>query len=180
MAIPHDQSTATATSTNPKEMTLSSLESASFWANVALVLFSLLAATSAMFALYFSTKVGAAKDAELNRFKQQSSAAIANAEARGAEANEKAAEASAGLARSNEEIARLTLESAKTTERTAVLSLEVEKESRKRAEAERALLELQQRVKPRSLTTSEYSSLTSALTRSPIKGPVEVMHSRGW
>lgn len=71
-------------------MTLSSLESASFWANVAVVVLGVLAALAAGFALYFSSRSGGMKDAELERFQNESRTQIATANARVAEANESA------------------------------------------------------------------------------------------
>jgi hypothetical protein len=52
-------------------------------------------------------------------------------------------------------------------ERIQQISLKVEEEARKRAEAERALLELQERLAPRKLTENEIASLVKVLSKQP-------------
>jgi hypothetical protein len=73
---------------NYSGMDLRAMEGASFWSNIAVVVFGILAAIAAAFALYFGSRLGAMKDAELLRFQVKAQADIANADARAARANE--------------------------------------------------------------------------------------------
>lgn len=85
-------SPTTAAITNPNGMTLSAIESAKFWADITAVTLAVLTAAAGVFAWYFSSRLAAAKDAELSRFQAESRVAILSAEARAAEANEKTAQ----------------------------------------------------------------------------------------
>lgn len=123
------------------------------------------------------------------------------ADAKAAEANLGAAKANEGLAKSNEEIARLTAEAeaakteraeadkqiaiakanaaradegaAKATIEVARLQIVVASAETKRAEAQRALLELQERLKPRRLIPEQRTRLVGVL-RAGQKGKVEI------
>ena len=57
-------------------MTLDFLETVSFWANVAVVLLTLLAATAGLAAWYFSSRLDAMKDESFARFQLESTAKI--------------------------------------------------------------------------------------------------------
>lgn len=83
-------------------MILPDLESSSFWANVAVVVFTLLGASAGGFVLYFSSMLSAAKDAELELFQNESRVAIAKADARSAETTEKAESFRLDIASANE------------------------------------------------------------------------------
>ncbi|HLL14660.1 MAG TPA: hypothetical protein VK388_06325 [Pyrinomonadaceae bacterium] len=126
------------------------------------------------------------------------------ADERAAEANLGAAKANEGLAKSNEEIARLTAEAesakgeraeadrqiaiakanaaradegaAKATAEVARLQIVVANAETKRAEAERALLELQERMRPRTVTHVQRVNLRAILSVHP-KGEVEIVSS---
>src|SRR5262249_10306701 len=117
---------------------------------------------------------------------------IANAKKGTEEARAEAAKANEGLAKSNEEIARLNAETeqankqiavakadaANAAQRTAEVSLKVEEEARKRVEAERALLLLQERIQPRRLTEEQSAELLSILKANP-KGHIAVTCMHG-
>ena len=133
--------------------------------------------------------------------KADADARIAEAGTKAAVANAEAAKANEGLAKSNEEIARLTKEAeqakteraeadkqiaiakadaAKATEGTAKATAEVARlqavvanAERKRAEAERALLELQERIKPRKLSAKQSADFVAALRATP-KGVIDL------
>jgi hypothetical protein len=141
---------------NQNGMNLPWLESASFWANVAVVVFGVLAAVAAVFALYFSLKRDSAKDAELIKFQQTSRVSIANADARAAEANEKAAAAGEGTAKA-------LAEAANANARTQLLEVEAAGQKERAATAEKDLLALRQKIAPRRLTAEQKTKLTSAL-----------------
>ena len=139
-------------------MNLSFLEIAAFWSNIAVVVGGLLAAAGAVFALYYNSRLEAIKDAELGKFQTESRVAIASAEARAAEANEKAAGATATAAHADERAGKREIEAAQQRERAA--------------NAQRDLLVLQERTKPRRLSATEQSALTSALKQTTPKGVV--------
>jgi hypothetical protein len=100
-----------------------------------------------------------------NAIRADAEAKTASANAIAEIARRDAALANEGLAKSNEEIARLNAASAS-------LSLKVEEESRKRAEAEKALLELQRRQGQRLL---DHTKFLETLRGKP-KGKVELLY----
>lgn len=59
------------------------------------------------------------------------------------------------------------------------MELRIAEQQERAANAERALLELQQRTRPRSLTQSERQALLAALESATSKGPVEVSSPTG-
>ncbi len=147
-------------------MTLQFLESASFWANVAVVVFTVLAAIAGVFALYFASRLSVAKDADLDRFKTESAKVIASADARAAEANKKAAEAGEGTAKA-------LSGAAEANERASRLELESLHQRERAAKAEKELLELQERIRHRSITAEQRGRLIAVLRDLP-KGQVSV------
>ena len=84
-----------------KIMSSSLIESAAFWFGVVTVAATAIAALAGSLSWYFSYKVSSAKDAALLRFQTESKVAISAADARAAEANEKA---------ERERLARIRLE----------------------------------------------------------------------
>lgn len=88
-----------------------------------------------------------------------------------AEADRKAAEAGEGTAQALAEVAA-------AKEREAALALKVEEQREKTANAERALLELRQRVADRSLTAEQRKTLTAHLATGA-KGPISIV-CMGW
>jgi hypothetical protein len=86
------------------------LETITFWSKVAAVTFAVLAALGTGFAVYFSSRMVAAKDADLERVRAESTVAIAAAEAKAARALQEAADAQAAVAAANERAARLEFE----------------------------------------------------------------------
>lgn len=72
MATPEHSNPDTAATTNQNGMDVAFLETASFWSNIAVVAFGVMAAVAAAFALYFGSRLGAAKDAGLELFQSES------------------------------------------------------------------------------------------------------------
>jgi hypothetical protein len=91
-----------------------------------------------------------------------------------AEADKQIAIAKADAARAKEGIANAEAQSAKASGEVAGLQVVVANAEQKRAEAERALLELQQRIKPRRFTAEERTRLIAALKASTPKGLIEI------
>ena len=152
MPMPDNNSTVAA-STNHSGMTWPSVETLSSWANIAVVALGVAAAIAGVFALYFSSKANASKDAELLRFQNDSKIALASAEARAAEANRMAADAGEGTEKIRQENLKL--------------SLRVEEERKARLEIERAL-------GPRQLLPSERTALLSLLRGIPAPREVTI------
>jgi hypothetical protein len=143
----------------------------------------------------------AAVIADANARSEEAKKGASEADAKAAQANLEAARANEGLAKSNEEIARLTVEAetakteraeadkqiaiakanaaradegaAKATAEVARLQIIVANAETKRAEAEKALLELQERIKPRHLSAQQNARFLELLNANP-KGSVEV------
>lgn len=160
MTAPDSSNSRTAVTTNQSGMTLQELETAASWANVSVVALTVLAAVAAVFALYFSMRAGALKDEALERFKADSAASIASANARVAEAEKGTADAIASAAKINERANGLELESSKQHERAAKAELE--------------LLELQQRLAPRRLSEAQALTLIRALKGVVVKVPTPI------
>lgn len=161
--MPLNASSEGDTRRNHSGMTLPSLETASFWANIAVVALTVLAAISGIFALYFSNKVGAAKDAALERFKTESATTISLADARAAEANKisNAIEHDNLVLRGdlNAEQGRVAgLQKDAADAKTAQQKVETElaKQKEKAASAEARLFELQKRHSPRMLALTKF------------------------
>ena len=153
-------------------MTVEFLDSASSWSNALAIAFGVLAAISAAAAWYFGGLLGAAKDAELDRFKAASAAAIAGSDAKAEQAKEGTAQALADAA-----LATKGAEEAKA--RTATTALEVEAQRERAAKAEMALLELQTAVAPRVMRPAELRTLAEDLAASPSKGTITIEATLG-
>ena len=146
-------------------MTLSTLESWKFWSDILAVGLALATAAAGVLALYFGVRVSAMKDAEANRFRDESRVAIAAADARAAEAREKAATAEQGTAKAVADAAEANrlaesfrLDIAQANERAA--------SANETAERERlARLQLEARLAPRALTPTQQQSIGSALKK---------------
>src|SRR4051812_24310686 len=110
-----------AATTNQRGMTLARLETFKFVADIAAVTLAVLTAAAGVFALYFSSRVSAVKDAELLLFQNESNIKVSAAEARSAEANTKAAEA-------NRIAESFRLDIAKANERAAEANAVAERE----------------------------------------------------
>ncbi len=132
------------------------MESASSWSNVAVVVFTLAAAVAGVVALHFASRLNTEKDAAFERFKVESAAQIAAADARAADANRQAAEAGRGTAEA-------LAQAAAANERAGALEVESARQRERAANAERTLLELQQRVQDRAISPAERTALISAL-----------------
>jgi hypothetical protein len=127
-------------------MSLSSLETASFWFNVAVVVFTVAAAVAGIFALYFSLKLGALKDQDFDKFKSESATQLSLANARSAEAN-KISES-------------LRLEVSRANERTAMAQ-------RSAADARLETERLRQKIAWRRLSSEQRAILISSLRGHP-------------
>lgn len=134
-------------------------------------------AQSAREKLASDEKVEAAKadavraNTEAVRIESEGKERVAKVEA---EAKEKIAEltteaerAKAERAEADKQIEIAKADVTKAARQTAEISLRVEEEARKRAEAEKALLELQERVKPRHLTAQQRKQLIEVLKKNP-------------
>jgi hypothetical protein len=143
---------------NQKGMDASFLETASFWSNIAVVALTVLAAIAGALALYFSSRLSALKDADLAKFQAESKAAISVADARGAEANAKAADAAKGTAEA-------LLAAAGANERAGKIEVEAASQRERAAKAERELLALQQRLAWRELTPEQERRFVTELSR---------------
>jgi hypothetical protein len=128
------------------------LESASFWSNIAVVTFGVVAAASAVLALYFSSRLGALKDADLARYQAESRAAIAASNTRAAEANAHAAEA-------NKLAEGLRRDVAVANERAAAATEAAERERLAR-------IRLEVRLAPRTLNDAQQKAIAVALSGS--------------
>lgn len=98
---------------------MSYLESASYWAGNFAVGLTAAAALAGILAWIFSSRLATEKDAALKRFQEESKIAIASADARSAEANERAAEAN--KIAEGERLARVKLE-ATLAKRSSLMS----------------------------------------------------------
>jgi hypothetical protein len=96
------------------------------------------------------------------------------AKAERAEADKQIAIAKADAARAKEGIANAEAVSAKASVEVARLQVVVANAETKLAQAEKALLELQERIKPRRFTTEQEKNLVAALKASPEKGLIEI------
>jgi hypothetical protein len=158
MATPTASSPNTARMMNQSGMDLPFLETASFWSNIAVVALTVLAAIAGVFALYFSSRLGALKDENFARFRLESTEKIAVANSEAAKANE-------GLARANLEIAQLTAETAKLNTESQALQLEVAK-ARREAEQDRLeRVKLEAQIAPRRLTMDQRKAIGASLKR---------------
>jgi hypothetical protein len=155
MTAPNIHNHASASQRNLSEMTLSELESASSWANVAVVALTLFAAVAGVLAWHFPSKLSAVKDAALVRFQDEAKVAISLADARSAEANEKAAEANERAVNAGKEV--------------VVLQKEAAEARRRQAEAEKQLAEVKIRQTPRNLRIPSDMVLSILNTAPPSK-----------
>lgn len=182
MTTPDESHAIEATITSQKGMTVDLLETATFWSNVGVVVFGILAAITAAFALYFGGRLGAAKDAELIKFQGESKAAIAAADARAAEANAKAKASEALVASADTaskeavvKVAEAQRASAEASAKTEGFRLDIaaanERAAAANAIAERerlARLRLEARLADRVITPGQEARLKAVFSR--IKG----------
>jgi len=140
------------------------METASFWANIAFVTFTVLAAISGVIVLVLANRVGAARNAALDRLQAESAAAIASAEARAAEANQVTAE-------SNERASAIEQDNLKLRADAALANAQAEKSKAERAKLEMRALELARTnpaladdATPRTLTPEQRSILQTRLS----------------
>lgn len=177
----------------------SPIEIADKWQTRLFVTSAIFAVAAALIGALLGSLLWRANNKYQDAVMADANARIAEAGEGAANARAEAARANEGLAKSNEEIAQLTKEAealraeaekakaeraeadkqiatakadaASAAERTAEISLRVEEEARKRAEAQRALLALQERIKDRHLTTAQRNGLIEVLRQFP-KGTV--------
>jgi len=153
-------------------MDLEFLSKASSWANVAVLVFTVLAAVAGVVAWHFSSQFRDAKDAAFERFKLQSALSIAESATRTAEATKRASEA-------GEEAAKAVAEAARANERTKTLEFEADKQRERAAEAEMKLFQLQEKTKPRQISEEQRTRLMTLLSAASPKGLVGLGCVRG-
>lgn len=209
------QTTTSTPSTSPLDKNVQTFDQRLNVSNTLYIIGLILALLGSALIVWYSNKLGKAKDEQYQHEKRaaEENIAAANAvaetakkdasvaDAKAAQANLEAAKANEGLAKSNLEIARLTNEAAalrveaenakaniasaqadaakanegaiKATAEVARLQIVVANAETKRAEAERALLELQERIKDRHLTTEQRARLVELFKANP-KGKINV------
>ena len=128
-------------------------------AQFAVVVLAALGACAGYSVYYFTDEISLererlaqVKEAELERFKVEKDAEIKSATARAAEADVRAAE---------------TMKSARG------LEIEIAQQRQRAARAEKDLVEIQERIRPRLITDAQRALLIQALTKSP-KGSVRI------
>lgn len=182
MTTPDESRAIEATIAGQRGTTVDFLDTATFWSNVGVVVFGILAAITAAFALYFGGKLGAAKDAELIRFQSESKAAIAAADARAAEANAKAKASEALVASADAASKEAVVKVAEAQRASAEASAKAEgfrldiAEANERAAAANAMaererlarLQLEARLADRVITADQEARLKIVFSR--IKG----------
>jgi cell division protein FtsB len=102
-----------------------------------------------------------------------------NAQARIAEATAEAAKANENVAKVEMQIANVTAETANAKKETLAVSLKLEAETIRRLDAERALLELIERVHPRRLNANQEAHVVESLKASPVRGQVRISYVSG-
>jgi len=153
-------------------MDLEFLSKVSSWANVAVAVFTVLAAVAGVAAWHFSSQYRDAKEAAFERFKLQSAVSVAESAARTAEATKRASEA-------GEETAKAMAEVASANERIKTFEFEVSKQRERATQAEKKLTELQERTKSRQISEEQRTRLTGLLSAASPKGLVGLGCVRG-
>lgn len=121
------------------------------------VAFTAMAAMAGIAAWYFSGQLSKVKEAKLGTFQQESRLAIASADARAAEANEKASEAAEGTATA-------LSDAASANERAGRIELEAAEQRERAAKAERDLLALQEQLAWRVIDDQHATALVTRLS----------------
>lgn len=121
-------------------------------AQFAVVLLAALAACAGYSVYYFTNEISLERERLLERFKLEKTAEIQSASARAAEADARAAEAVRSL---------------------RGLEIELVRQRERAARAEKELVEIQERLKPRRITDAQRGLLIQALQKSP-KGPLTI------
>jgi hypothetical protein len=119
--------------------------------DVGVTVFGLLAALCAVLSLVYNSKIDYAKKIEEERLKA------------------KVAESNAFAAKAKEEAASALSSAASTNERAKKLALEVETQKERAANAEKELLILKDRVKPRSISAEKANGLINELKKFSLK-----------
>lgn len=119
--------------------------------DIGIVIFGLLAALFAILSLVYGSRIDFAKRIEEERLKT------------------KIAEANAVSEKAKEEAANALSSAANTNERAIKLDLKLEEQKERAARAEKELLDLQEKVKPRSVSSAVANKLIAALSKLPNK-----------
>jgi hypothetical protein len=138
------------------------LETISFWSKVAVAVCGVLTAIAVALALYFSSKVAALKNAELERVHAASQVAVASAEVRARDAMQSAAAAHALAAAANERAAQLEVEAAQQQARDAG------------AQREPTEAQLQPGIAPRHVTVEQRKIMVSMLKTARLPQQIEL------
>ena len=159
-------------SSNP----ISSVEHASSvyrWVAAGYIVSLLLAALFSYLLWVAGNKVQETMSREADEKIQESRERIAELNKQSETLKADAAAARVQIVDGNAEAARANAQAAKANERADRLELETAKQREKTAEAERALLELQERIKDRHLTTAQRAAIAQKLASAP-KGRISV------
>ena len=121
---------------------------------------------------YFAYRAWAAN----NRFQETLNR---NAQTRIAEATAEAAKANENVAKAEMQIANIRADTANAKKETLAVSLKLEAETIRRLDAERALLELIERVQPRRSNANQEAHVVESLKASPVRGQVRISYVSG-
>lgn len=113
MSAAHGRGRDAAGTADQDTMDIGWLETAAYWSKIAAVTGAVLAALGTGFAVYFSSRMVATRDADLERLRGASTQAVAAAEARADQAARDAAAAQAAVAAATERASRIELEASR-------------------------------------------------------------------
>jgi hypothetical protein len=122
-------------------------------------------------AVLTSQRINSKQAGELRQFAIN----LSSQQERAANAEKDAAEAKSTSASANERTLTLETDAANAKAAQQRVETELAKQQGRAAKAEKDLLELQQRIKTRHLSTEQESRLTDSLKAAPIRGLVEMM-----
>src|SRR5262249_20864316 len=137
------------------------------------IIFLALTLIASTLIIWYSNKLNKTKDDLSVHEKQISDEKIAQLTAEAEKARAEIAIAQAAASQANQRTQELEQQNLKLTGEVPILQKDASEALRKQAEAERALLELQERLRPRSLTSEQGARFVEALKASP-KGKVDI------
>lgn len=136
------------------------MEKFKLWLDVAIVVFGLLAAIAAIVGLIIGNRIDYAKELEEKQWQA------------------KIAESSAQAEKAKEEAAMALSSAASMNERANALELETETQKERAAIAEKQLLELTEKLKPRKITAEQHWNIVADLRKSP-RGKINISSPLG-
>lgn len=128
-------------------MTVSKMEKVKLSFDIGIAIFGVLAALFAVLSLIYGSKIDAVKKIEEERLKS------------------KIAESNASAQKAKEEAANALFSAANTNERAKKLELKVEEQKEKTVKAEKELIILKDKIKPRSIPTHNVNKLIAELQK---------------